>query len=229
MINKKIWDSNFFGYTVGECIVHSGEVIDVWKFKTECAEFKLVYVFSEDELTEDIDFKLADKKVVFSKELIENKAEDNSIIEFDPEVHSYDELLHLALLSGTHSRYYLDKKFVNKEYVRLYKEWLDKSISKEIAQNILIKITDNKIAGFITLKKSAPQLAQIGLIAVDEKFQGKNIGTSLIQKAEQLSKEQRCSSLEVVTQFYNTPALNFYKKNNFKIKEILYTYHFWNV
>jgi dTDP-4-amino-4,6-dideoxy-D-galactose acyltransferase len=229
MINKKDWDSNFFGYPVGEFIVNSGEVFDASKFKAECAGFKLVYVFSEEELTEERNLKLVDKKVAFSKELNEDRAEDHTIIEFNQEVHSYDELLNLALLSGIYSRFYLDIKFVNNEYFRLYKEWLDKSISREIAQNILIKIINNKIVGFVTLKTSNTPTAQIGLIAVDKNFYGENIGTSLIRKTEKLSKEQNCSFLNVVTQLDNAPGFNLYVKNNFSLKQKIYTYHLWNV
>ena len=225
MINRKDWDSIFFGYPVAEYIINSGEAFDALNFKVECANFKLVYVFSQNELIEDTNLKLADKKVVFSKELFD----DNSIIEFNPEVHSYDELLNLTLLSGMYSRFYLDTKFVNNEYFRLYKEWLDKSISKEIAQHILVKVINHKIAGFITLKKINSQTAQIGLIAVDEKFQRENIGTSLIRKAESLLKQQDCSLLDVITQLDNKPGCNLYKKNNFSLKKIIYTYHFWNV
>ena len=111
----------------------------------------------------------------------------------------------------------------------MYKEWINKSINKKNSDKVLIKCLEDEIAGFVTLNKKDAHTSEIGLIAVSEKFQGKNIASKLIEECEFLSVKQNLPNIEVATQYENFPARRLYEKNNFGIKNIKYIYHYWNL
>ena len=183
--------------------------------------------FLDSEINTDLNWRLVDKKVLFTKKL-ELSNDNSDIEEYKSIKHSYQELLDLTYLSGNSSRFFQDANFNNNEFEKLYKEWIDKSISNEIAFKVLIKSINNKIAGFVTLGKDDDETSQIGLIAVNKLFQGRNIATSLIKECENLSLQKGYSKLNVTTQLNNKAAIKLYKRNNFRINSIKYIYHFWN-
>lgn len=228
MISKAEWDSKFFDYPVGILIVKEKNDFDLKKILAESNEFKLVYIISKMDLEDFPLLKLMDKKVIYTKQL-SNCKNEGEMLEYSPEIHSYDQLLNLAYLSGTYSRFKIDENFMNNEFRLLYKEWLDKSIEKKLAFKVLINHLEAEIAGFVTLNKKDTQTSEIGLIAVGEKFQGRNIGSKLIQECEFLSIERNLPNIEVATQYENLAARRLYEKNNFSIKNITNIYHFWNL
>lgn len=228
MISKAEWDSKFFDYPVGILKIKEGDNFDFKKTLAESKEFKLIYIISEMDLENIPLLKLMDKKVIYSKQLSTGNNSEQ-ILEYASEIHSYDQLLNLAYLSGIHSRFKRDENFMNNEFRLLYKEWLDKSIDKKLSFKVLIKHLEDEIAGFVTLNKKDTYTSEIGLIAVGEKFQGRNIGTKLIQECEFLSLEQNLPILDVATQYENSPARRLYEKNNFSIKNITNIYHYWNL
>lgn len=227
MIQKVSWDSKFFGYSVG-AIEYNGNNYDSLSLKNlKSLGYNLIYIYSKTELPANFKFNLVDKKITYHKELsvIEGKYD---LVEFDENKHSYNQLLELAYLSGKYSRFNHDKNFINNEFNRMYKTWLDKSLNKEIAFKVLISLEDGIITGFVTLKEKNNICSQIGLIAVNNKFQGKRIGTKLIKECEILSLKCGYKELEVVTQYGNEAARGLYEKNGFKVSKELFIYHHWN-
>ncbi|NOR87168.1 MAG: GNAT family N-acetyltransferase [Bacteroidales bacterium] len=227
MVKKLEWDSNLFGYSIGFVEVNEEVGFDEVKFIEEAKSYKLVYVIASDELNSTLNLRLVDRKVVFTKDL-EYKENEAEIVEFNSKKHSYQELLDLAYLSGNSSRFYKDTNFKNNEFEKLYKQWIDKSISNEIAFKVLIKFVHNKLAGFVTLSSKDTSTSQIGLIAVNGLFQGRNIATNLINECEYFAFKKKHLILDVATQLDNKPAMKLYESNKFKIKSINYIYHFWN-
>ena len=227
MIENLEWDSDFFGISIGKLIIgenFKNQIIDL-----SSNSYDLIYIFSESILTGlDKEIKLIDVKVNFVKTLLSvNSNEDCK--EFNSELHSYKELLSLAYLSGIYSRFKLDNKFKNDDFNRLYKIWLDRSIEKIIADHILIEVIDEEIAGFVTLKFHKKNFGQIGLIAVNPKFQGRKIASKLIQACENLCLKNNIGKLIVETQLDNKPAMSLYKHSKFSIQNQQFIYHFWNI
>lgn len=230
MINRVLWDSDFFGYEIGDCFVNTNQ-LDIDAFKKSAQKFKLVYIFSNQEvknLSEENDIELADIKVFLEKTVDNNITPCQDIQEFNPEIHDYKRLLDLAFLSGKYSRFRNDKHFKIEEFHHLYQKWLDKSIKHKIAFKVLVKILNNEIAGFVTIQKNSPKTSQIGLISVHPDFQGKGIASQLIKSAEHESLLEGFTFFQVPTQQANKPAINLYQKNGFEILNKKYIYHFWN-
>ncbi|GAO30616.1 GNAT family N-acetyltransferase [Geofilum rubicundum] len=233
MIEKKNWDSNFFGYNVGQYRIEATGKVDVDKIIDESKDFVLTYIFSNKELLIPERLKLADIRITWHRscdELIEfDDFGDNGFIEeYNDMIHSYNQLLELAFLSGKYSRFLVDENFQNNEFSLLYSEWLGKSVDHTIANIVLVYRIDDQICGFVTLGAKTLTTANIGLISVNVDYQGKGIGSCLLKAAMRFCQKKGFETLEVSTQRNNLPAMKLYERNDFVIKSFEYIYHIWN-
>lgn len=228
MIRTAEWDSEFFEYPVGKLYLEKKENLRLEEFKSQSKNYSLIYVFSEVELDDFPGLRLIDKKVTYSKE-IQECAEMKDISDFNMKSDSYDQLLNLAYLSGKYSRFKKDENFHKGEFEILYRNWLNNSIDKNSSYRTLVKKSEGEIAGFITLNKVNSITSEIGLIAVNEKFQGRQIGSILLKQCEFLCCKGNIQELKVATQWENIPARRLYEKNDFGINKIMYIYHYWNL
>lgn len=221
------WDSRFFDLNVGSLVISQSDIFDFDIFKKKSNIFDLIYILSDYKIT---NLALVDEKEVFIKENIENISYTfENTVRFSSIKHSYKQLLHLTLQTGKYSRFNLDKKFTNNEYNKLYTEWIDKSISKELAFDIFVKLIDNRIVGFITLKEITNKIVGVGLVAVDAEYRGYGIAKELTNRAMYEAKLLGYKSIQVVTQHHNIPAVKLYKAQGFKSKSLTYIYHYWNL
>jgi dTDP-4-amino-4,6-dideoxy-D-galactose acyltransferase len=229
------WDSQFFGYKVAS--------LKPWKLESRrlkelIAEMKmnditLAYFFVNPDDTVSINALLnisgflADEKISF----IANIKDVNNFV-FSHNVKPYklnystDNLKLLALQSGLFSRFKVDPNFINDEYVKLYIEWIEKSVKKIVAKEILVYYKDNIEKGFVTVEIK-DMIGSIGLIAVDESERGNSIGKELVNAALSFFGEHKVDQVEVVTQMANKVACKFYQSLGFSIKSIENIYHIW--
>ena len=131
-------------------------------------------------------------------------------------------------ISGEFSRFRLDRRFISNEYERLYVEWLRKSLNKTIAFKTFVAREKTEIAGLITLGKKK-ECADIGLVAVDEKYRGRGIGRDLIRFADNAAFTMGFKQIQVVTQKKNWGACRLYEKCGFKMNNVINVYHYWRV
>tara|TARA_B110000240_G_C13510913_1_gene459303 strand:- start:3017 stop:3703 length:687 start_codon:yes stop_codon:yes gene_type:complete len=226
-IVKLQWDTIFFGLSIGKLIITNPKEIDLDILKEKAKDFNLIYIFSNYDIE---GLCIIDKKEVFiKKDIVNNKYFYYDTVSFSTKIHSYNQLLSLTLQSGKHSRFNIDKNFKADDYIKLYTEWIDKSISKELAIDIIVKIIDNKIVGFTTLNNKTDSLAEIGLVAVDSNYRGLGIARELIQRTIYKAKELNFKSIQVVTQHDNTPAVKLYESTGFRSESIKNIYHYWNI
>jgi len=233
-IKKLEWDSRFFGYPVGMIDLTGTNSIDTDLFRqsVRSSGFKLVYIFSNP-LAENANSAigkagavLVDRKIIFSKETENHQHFTTPVIAYTSKEMT-DELIRLALSSGLFSRFRIDAGFTNNEFERLYTEWIEKSISEEIAQKIFVTYHNSKITGLITLGKK-DNMANVGLLSVDEKYKGRKIGYDLVRRADAEAYALGFKTLTVATQNRNQAACSLYQKCNFIIAEEINVYHFWN-
>lgn len=221
-IERLKWDSSFFQKEIGKIEISRKEDLSLEEVKA----FDLVYVFSQND---DLGFKLMDRKVLYVINDLKKEPFSTIDIEFyDNKNDNYQELLDLTLQSGEYSRFKLDSNFTHNEYVKLYTEWINGSIDKRLATDIIVKRLDGKIVGFSTLSKKEDDMADIGLVAVSRNYRGKGIAKELILNAINLAKIQGYKELQVATQFDNVPANELYKKCGFSQFSLTYIYHIWN-
>ena len=225
---RKDWDSDFFGYEIYGIRVDAFSKEDLISTLDElkAKNVKLVYCICNGEIkVEEIGGKLADIKLIYSKQL--NKEIDQVTQIRSYAMHeSYKNLLSLSYASGEYSRFKLDENFANKEFERLYEEWIKNSVSRNIADEVLVYYEGHGIHGMVTVSFQ-DDVAKIGLISVAEGHRGKNIGGQLLKATEREAVKNNCNRLNVATQKQNSRACNFYEKNGYSVATTEYIYHFW--
>lgn len=226
MIEKLEWDSLFFGFPVGQLIVKKFTQNEILEFINQARNFKLVYIITNEEIKPEINkLKLVDIKTRLGKEVGNQNNEDEMVKEYKGG--QDNQLKKLALQSGIYSRFNTDANFVNKEYEKLYLEWISGSIKKTIADKVLVYCDDGNLCkGFVTLKFKK-KFSEIGLIAVDAESRGKGIAKALLSNVDYCTAKVGLHKIEVVTQFDNLPAMKLYEKAGYKILSKKYIYHLW--
>lgn len=229
------WDSQFFGLKIGKIVCNNenypnelNQLINIAKGEN----YSLLYVFSsehillnEKELVKNNAF-LADRKIVYQRNTDQEMIRiDDCILDYNEKKISED-LLNLTYVSGQYSRFLLDKKLPENAFEKLYKVWIEKSLSKEIADKVFVAQINHKVVGFVTLKIKNKK-GQIGLIAVSEQARGQKIGSKLIDACILYLQEKSINNLIVQTQLANTQACGFYERYGFKKELITNIYHFW--
>ena len=222
------WDTDFFGYKVGKLLLNDNNLDENLLINND---FKLIYLFCNEPLSEDLvkkhNFFLSDEKIDLItnvSNLTFNKFENENLVELTI---LDDNLLDLTFQSGHFSRFKIDSNFKNNEFETLYTAWIEQSISHKNADKVIGFSINNKVVGFITfvLKNN---MFDIGLIAVNEQHRSLKIGKQLLAYVFNYSVSKNVEFVTVTTQNKNQGALNFYLKNGFSINKTTYIYHLWN-
>ena len=223
------WDSLCFGYKVGEIIASVADLEEALE-QAHQENYKLLYLRASPEdqpfntLAKEFQGILVDEKITFSQAIPKHiPSSQASLYQADT---LNPQLLALALQSGEYSRFKIDQNFRNKEYEKLYTAWLENSVSREIAQEVIIYEKQKEIIALLTLAIKSHK-AQVGLLSVDKKHQKQGIGKELLWKAFYLAKKNKATHLEIVMQKANTNACLFYEKVGFEIEKTENIYHFW--
>jgi dTDP-4-amino-4,6-dideoxy-D-galactose acyltransferase len=228
LVQYLVWDSDFFGYKIGELRAFSNLDNHLQEAKNE--GYKLIYAKSQDIKTHD-DYikaggKLVDEKITFSRSVPQIQIPQPINIKLYEQQTVSKNLLDLAIQSGIYSRFKLDTNFKNHEFEKLYTAWIENSVKKQIAEYVIISEIQGKIVGLLTLGIKNDR-ADIGILSVDERFRGHGIATQLMNKAFLESEKLLQTRIQVVTQKANKQACSFYKKLGFEIEKTENIYHFW--
>jgi ribosomal protein S18 acetylase RimI-like enzyme len=227
------WDTEFFGIKTGRIIPTSLQENPLASILTEMRQkgFQFVYWASEHQYAYDFQQysgMMVDKKITFETNLQNINLDSMPLPKTEPYNSSlpFAQLEKLAIQSGVFSRFALDNRLPYEKFTALYKTWIRKSVSGEIADEVLVIRQNNHIAGMVTLSNKNG-VGDIGLIAVDEKFRGRKFGQQLVWDAQRWFIQHSCHTAHVVTQGDNLPACRLYEKCGYqKIKTEFY-YHFW--
>jgi len=222
-IQKLIWDSTFFGYKIGKVEINSilnvKDIINSIKNST----FDMVQVFSNQNLEIVFKQKPIDLKLTYLKKVATATTNNQCIKSVNKDLDGT--LVKLAKQAGIHSRYKTDKNLQLK-FEEMYETWINKSLKRKLAIEVFAYQDKNIINGMVTINKNLKK-AEIGMIAVDNKAQGKGIGTQLLQSVENWALKQNLENICVATQEENYNACQFYEKNNYIISDKTYIYHVW--
>ncbi len=224
---KKEWDSDFFGINVGAVTIGTNEINNHELSVLAAGGFDLIYINSKTPVTFASPL-FSDCKVELKSTAPEApKACSNHVIPYNDTM-DYPSLLSLSLQSGEYSRFKLDPALAKGEFALLYKQWLDNSINKKIANEVFVvqNQDQNAAMGFITLAIKN-NYCEIGLLAVDSNYRRRGVGKDLIATAWKYALSHNLNELRVATQERNAEALEFYKAAGFEIFDRTYIYHYW--
>lgn len=231
-IRKLDWDSTFFSFNVCRIdseILNIDDVQAVKLFLNE-GDFKLAYYSSTKKLDlgmfSDLQVKLVDFKTTFIKKI--NRCLDShpSIISYNHKVPS-QKILDIALQTGIYSRFNVDENIGKGKYEEMYKTWIERSINREIANEVLVYEVDGEVAGYLTVGEDQAR-ANLGIGAVDSKFRRQGIGIKLFESAEKWSGDNGYDIIQAITQGSNMAACRMYEKLGYSIESEKYFYHIWN-
>ena len=222
------WDSNFFKFPVARIKEEVDNLSNIKVFQSLFENnIRLAYYSSslKLEIPKNIlyEMKLVDKKITYLKEIIDHPANDK--------ISCYDrdyperKLIYLAIESGIYSRFHVDHKIGQTHFEELYTQWIVNSVSKKIADEVLVYKEEKEIAGFVTVGKKDNR-ADIGIIAVDPSHRGKGIGKALMFSAENFYAG-KLKSIQVITQGDNLAACKLYKSCGYGLEKKEYFYHLW--
>ncbi len=233
-IDHLCWDSDFFGIKVAKITLESCDNILLERTIRGLKEkgYKLIYVFSnpdDDQLNSSVLNNkgiLVDEKVTYSLEIPKtNMAFPDNVEKYNSGIPD-ERLYELCLKSGEYSRFKKDHNFASHLFVKLYYAWLENSVTRKIADEVLIYREQQDIVGFVTLKHHMYK-SQIGLIAVDDKYRERSIGKLLLTACSAICNQEDTRHLEVITQQDNLGACRFYEKCGFILMKVENIYHIW--
>jgi len=228
------WDTEFLGYRVGRlhAEVVTAPIIQGLLEEARSLDFRLLYwsVSPNDKMAnytaQLIGAYLADRKITYVMPITSALTVLPEGVETTSKLSS--QLVSLALQSGHQSRYQNDPGFADDVFERLYTQWIENSVNGKIAREALI-YRSNQLPdelGLITLGTKQGRV-DIGLLAVDERMRGQEIGSQLVDAAKQRARAWGFGVLQVVTQVSNIGACRFYERCGFTTDSLEHIYHVW--
>lgn len=231
------WDSEFFGFKIARLVPRRSGAAELRMHLEEQWEqgIRLVYWGSDpdDAVSQAAAAAnqglLVDRKTAFVRKLDgfvvrpSERYETRSL----PEDGWSDELASLAVQIGQYSRFRQDRHFSTATWQRLYWTWMQNSIKRAIADDVLV-IRDAGLVVAVVTVRARGNIGEIGLLGVQESRRGTGLGRALVDSAMGWFSERPLSYVRVVTQGDNRLACQMYKACGFIEESVENFYHFWN-
>jgi dTDP-4-amino-4,6-dideoxy-D-galactose acyltransferase len=218
------WDSLIFGYPVGRLDLFSTITKDGLDEVLHASEFRLTCIFSTHPI---IGIEPVDVKLTYGFDLSQPSGVSpiHQVDSLSSELTEQVRLL--AHASGEFSRFRTDPNFTNNEFDLLYNLWIANSVSRRIAEEVLVTRVGTLESGLISLERVDNDSLRIGLASVHPKYRGLGFAKSLIAHSILYALKNSYKRFTVVTQKANLPARSLYEKTGFKLLDELYVYHHW--
>jgi dTDP-4-amino-4,6-dideoxy-D-galactose acyltransferase len=171
------------------------------------------------------DLKLVDEKITLTKPL-NSSAYIHSNITLYQEGFPNKKLIALAQLAGRFTRFNFDANISRDKYNELFRNWMIESVEGKMASHVLVYKIENKIIGFVAIKKDSC-CPHISLLAVDPKFEGKGVSFALLLAAEKILLDEGFKFISGSVHRKNVKALVVYYRHGPEDQKIEYGYHLW--
>ncbi len=172
---------------------------------------------------------LVDEKRYYERRCLPTKPGTTTSVAADVELYGGGadaSLEDLAVQSGAYSRFAVDSEIGRDRFEQLYRLWMRKSISGELADAVLVAGPSSNPGGMITVRASDAR-GEIGLVAVAPEERGRGVGKQLLLAAQVWFEQQACDRVVVVTQGANEPACKLYENCGFQCEKVEDFFHFW--
>ena len=228
------WDSDFFGFKVAKILPNKISSSKLEKILGDLKKRKVSLVYwscdnfdkESQEAAQTFDGFLTGQKITYLLNLetlnITSTSTDN-ILKIYNEKEPNSDLINLIVKGGKYSRFYIDPKISKNRYKELQKLWITNSVKNN---TIFVLKEKDQIISFVSLNEKNHR-GNIDYIIVDEKHQGKGLGTTLMNHAHNWFISNSYKTVQADTQKENTKACNMYEKFGYKLEKIQKVYHFW--
>ncbi len=232
-VRKLPWDSDFFGYRIGQADAHDAAGAEAALRAAKDMELQCLYLFSDKPLQPELGF-LAEIRHCYAKAV----PADLTSWQNPPGIHlglveDRDLPIIKRIAQGfvLHSRFNRDKKFADK-CSRYYEIYVQKEFENRHSRDHCFWVVrqQDRAIGFVTWSRES-DCGRIVLIAVDQGAQRMGAGTALLHMAEDWSIHARepvpVRSLTVRTQQVNAASCRLYEKFGFELAKRQWIYHCW--
>jgi dTDP-4-amino-4,6-dideoxy-D-galactose acyltransferase len=234
------WDSGFFAKKIARADAHRVDKNSLTEITDWCREREidcLYFLADADDsetirLLEGAGFHFVDIRTTLETKVTALRLFNPRIflgpVDFRIRAGRLEDLPALRAIAGVShvdSRFYNDGRFPPERCRNLYEVWIEKSVNGW-AQAVLVAELNGEAVGYITCHFTSTK-AEIGLLGVGEKAQGRGLGQQLIAESLRWFQEQGVKEVTVVTQGRNIRAQRVYQKAGFLVRSIQLWYHFW--
>lgn len=228
------WDTNYFGVSSARVNLNGiVEELGQEEIIAFCKDYDFVTILNSNNIKENnhwIGNKtpafLADMNIQFSKNLVERLDHHDDTTYVVNCLSRNEQIVNIAKKSFNYSRFFNDPSLPQKKASEIYLYWTECAFNQE-DKYFVVSEKEGKIAGYLLFSLNNETSSVIELIAVDEKYQGKNVGKSLIKKMESFLINKRIEKIKVGTQVNNISAVKFYTAMGFKYVSCGSMYHLW--
>jgi dTDP-4-amino-4,6-dideoxy-D-galactose acyltransferase len=225
------WDSEFFQKRIARATPEHVSTESLREIRAWCAANRIDCLYllaaADDAHTvrelEDSGFHFVDIRTTLETRLKDLRPKTVGFREARPD--DVPTLRAIAGVSYLDSRFYNDGHFPEERCRALYETWIEKSVNGW-AQAVLVAEWADEPVGYITCHLS-PSVAEIGLLGVSAKVQGKGLGSQLIWESLSWFKDRGANEVTVVTQGRNVRAQRVYQKAGFCTRSLQLWYHYW--
>lgn len=154
----------------------------------------------------------------FSKEFTLVRKTSGELINLDLD---FSDMINTIAEKGRYSK---DSLIPKDKALTIYKEWINNSINHDFADEIILVLLKEKIAGMITLK-IVDSKGSIDLIIVDPSFQRRGIGNVLLFETRKYLMNNDIKEIVVETEGENIGANKFYQRNGFLLHDFRFVFH----
>jgi dTDP-4-amino-4,6-dideoxy-D-galactose acyltransferase len=228
------WDTEFFGLKVARLddpgLVGATLAPIIAELRDQGV--KLVYWSSNQELEDGVARQLGatlvDAKTTFVADLRDPGMTEptKARVEAWTATAASEELEQLAIQAGEFSRFALDPRIGRERFEALYRLWIQGSVARKLATEVLVIRETDRLAGFVTVGQRGGR-GEIGLIAVDADFRVRGFGRTLVRAAQRRSLIEGHTTGQVVTQGANVAACDLYVACGYAVERVEHVYHFW--
>lgn len=226
------WDSQFFGFKVASIeknFLDTGKDSEILQRLLE-EHVKLTYYFTDSPLDESIfsekfDVLLVDEKVPLIKQLNKKAVTHPKVSLYEKDT-ADENLIQLSTRAGEQSRFKVDPYIPSDKCRELFKIWIEKSVNKEMASDVLVYKEGSEIVGFITphIKEGK---AYASLMAVQKEYEGKGVSFALMNAIEDYLTTRNFTHIFTSTQLSNKKAIAIYRRHGLEVQPPVFVYHIW--
>lgn len=234
-VAKLDWDSRHFGFEVAKIAagVSTGQEFQAALDYCRAASVRCVYFLAN---SKDVDswtraigvgFRPVDVRVELDRaELVGSvRSPDEEPADLATEAELPD-LLRLARVAFTESRFYRDKNFPPGKAEELFALWTERGV-REPQFFTVMRRHESSPAGFLTGRVTDDGSGHIDLVAVSDELRGRGIGARLLAAALGEFRRRGCRAVSVATQGSNTAAQRLYQAQGFRTRSVHLWFHLW--
>ena len=139
-----------------------------------------------------------------------------------------DPLIAMSQNLITVSRFFSDRHFDKAKVASMYEIWLEKSLTSDFADAVIVAELGGRPAGFATcLLNRPPGQGNAALVGVAEFARGRRLGSPLLVAGGAWFREQGMHTASVITQGQNIAAQRMYEHAGFRMRRTELWFHKW--